>query len=570
MDDLKPLKILLINSFCGVKGGAAGKYQLDGILNGRTRDNPAESLFDDVGPSTRDSRLQSSAGAVRRPRMPGAYIMADRLRKKGHYVDILEYIGFWTQEELVRWAKHHKRPFDVIGVSTTFLYGPSHIASIITRFKQLFPQAVIVTGGLTPPPADVDANYSVVGYGEHALLGIIDHHFYKKHQLKFTISNKTKVIDADTFYSTHLENQDYMYEFHEHDLWHIPGETPMLELSRGCPFACKFCSYPLLGMKEDTSIGEEQLYRFLQSAYDNHGFTEFGLSDDTVNSRTETLQRLVRVVNRLSFTPRFGGYARLELMKTHPEQIQLACEAGFHYMQFGIDTLHQPTGKVIGKGMHKDHVYHTLDNIYSHFKQSGERLFVQGNLICGLPKLSLEQMESDTQELVQFSREREWFLSTITHSLFIGYDATKKAVSAFGVDLAKYGYSSMTEQEILQKIIELKPADQSLESIGARLKMWAPFMTFWKNEHTNFFDNFMFTQYLMKEYGGYGTDRPGSWAIGTWDFSNSELVTFDNPTDNLAPFYIRPRIEHNDTFKTYIKEKLLHTAVNSHLIPNTV
>lgn len=540
MDDRKPLKILLVNT-------ARSSFHVDRDIIDSIKDPSkkisADPVYNILLSQGSDQDQQAAFDAMswsRTPRMPGIYLLADRLRKQGHFVETIEHIPYWTTSQIDQWHAALKNiDFDLIGFSTTFL-SASYLNSLISYFKNRWPKAITVAGAIGQS-LEINVDYYVTGFGEKALLAIIDRCFYDIKGLKYTVMpNKTKLIDAITFYPTHLQDKEYSYKLKQQDLWHLPGELPMVELSRGCRFKCAYCDFPLIGLREDTSVDEEELYRFLQQAYDDFGIVNFGLADDTPNNTTEQIRKLVKAVRRLNFQPKFGGFARLDLFKTQPEQIELFAEAYIQNVQYGIETLHRETGKIIGKGMRREDVLETLDNTYQSYKRWGREYYAQLNMIQGLPKLSNEQFMEDVRLLKQFSVERDYHASVHNHVLFIIQPEGQVVKSAFGVDMTKYGYKEMTTDKVVQVLEKYGLFVEEEAIIKARKEAFKEALI-WENEHTNFIDCLLGRQAIANEIYTQGPS--------TWEMHNINYKTWE------------PTITQGQAAKQYIQEKLLHTKL---------
>lgn len=588
MDDQKRLKILLVNTGASLvsqtlqgldvlKNNKGNKEKAENFfmhsLMGISGSSPIKILLDNKTSAERTTIFDnptwsSNLKSGRNPRLPGLYILAYALRSHGHFVETVEYANWWGVDELEEWHKAlNYVDFDVIGFSQTFTTS-AFLNETIDFFKNKWPNAMTVVGSMNGPDGpQVKANYSVKGFGEKALLEIIDYHFYGKKGLKYLpgSSKGSKIVDALTFYPTHLaEDRDYFYDLNPADLWNLPGEIPTVELSRGCKFACKYCNYPLLGMRENTNNKEESIYRLLQEGYDRYGITNFVFGDDTVNADTQNLEALVRIVNRLSYKPSFGGYVRLDLFKTKPHQIDLCAEAGFSSMVYGIETLDRSVGKIIGKGMHKQDTLETLDNTYNTFKKYNLPYFARTGMIIGLPGQTIENYCKDIYELEDFSSEREHHLWLNLFPLYIisKYSDSISSISALGVDLERYGYKRMGVDKILSEYkkwilqdIELDPEMEAVlkEAITKLTSGKAPAgavngdrdveLAIWENDHTNFIE-------CLYHYARIASEkRVDLSGPQVWQMHNIDPITFE------------PRVTVRQMIEHYIKYKIQHTKL---------
>jgi hypothetical protein len=169
----------------------------------------------------------------------------------------------------------------------------------------------------------------------------------------------------------------------EHDF--IQQQEPLsLEVGRGCRFKCKFCSYPLIGMKDINSYIKpiEVLVDELQRNYDMFGTTRYFIIDDTFNDSTEKMKMFLEVTNRLPFKISFWCYLRADLLVAHPEQIPMLLEMGLAQCYFGIETFNHRAGKVVGKGGNPDKLKETL---YKCKEIWGKNVNIQAGFMVGLP-----------------------------------------------------------------------------------------------------------------------------------------------------------------------------------------
>ena len=96
-----------------------------------------------------------------------------------------------------------------------------------------------------------------------------------------------------------------------------------IEFARGCRFQCKFCNYPFLGVKENTTVEGHEISKQFIDNYKNWGITNYIINDSTFNDRTEKVKLLADIVERLPFEVNFSAYIRMDLLVRFPEQIFL-------------------------------------------------------------------------------------------------------------------------------------------------------------------------------------------------------------------------------------------------------
>ena len=188
------------------------------------------------------------------------------------------------------------------------------------------------------------------------------------------------------------------HDFRNDSVTYIPEDAVLenepltLELSRGCRFKCKFCSYPMLGRspKDETYLKSElAILRELEHNRDNFGTEIYTMLCDTFNESTEKLLTVQRAIQQAKINIRFFSYLRIDLIHKFPDQINILRDMGVAGAHFGIESLNHESAKAIGKGLQTDKILETLEAC----KRSwGTDTIIHSGFIVGLPH--------DTQESV--------------------------------------------------------------------------------------------------------------------------------------------------------------------------
>jgi hypothetical protein len=240
--------------------------------------------------------------------------------------------------------------------------------------------------------ADLPVDNFVVGLGETEILDY----------LKDTSRIWPKFINHDE--NAQAKTWDFAVSkttYQKEDGLHS-DETLSLEFTRGCRFKCSYCSYPLIGQKELSKYVKDKdvLYQELMENYDRWGITKYWCADDTLNDSIEKLEHVATVTRRLPFKLKIRAYTRLDVMVMQPQQLDLLQEIGLVSTWIGLETLHEKTSKIIGKGMNPDKRKSMLIEMR---KKWGHNIFVDAGYIVGLP---YEDSQS-VKDAVEFSLEKD-------------------------------------------------------------------------------------------------------------------------------------------------------------------
>jgi radical SAM superfamily enzyme YgiQ (UPF0313 family) len=399
----------------------------------------------------------------------GAYKCAHELRLAGYCTLVVDHSHHFDESELTKilnLAVGDNTLF--IGFSNTFMSADyeGHIrsrkswqgflpqgAKTETNFRQYLnkinPNTKIVLGGcrtffnLYNPNID----YAIIGYADLSIVNLANHLRHAEPLKKARRNlNKITVIDDPVADGFDFPNSDMIWT--DDDVV-IKGENLPIEISRGCIFSCKFCNYRLNGKKNLDYLKNYQTIREeLIRNYENYNITTYRFLDDTFNDTEEKLDVMVDIVKSLPFRPKFWAYIRLDLLAKHPRTIQKLVDIGVEYMFFGIETLNQKAGRVIGKAYNPQEQIATINQI----KKDHPQVHLHGSFICGLPEESIESVKHTMDMIYQ----RQIDLDTV---FYWPLNLTKQDrlvwQSAFNLDMQKYGYKEMpgTENDDLEQII---------------------------------------------------------------------------------------------------------------------
>ena len=378
------------------------------------------------------------SGSVFHNRSPGAYKIADHCRRLGWNIDIVDHVTHWNYEVLINYVSKiiENNNSKWLGISYTWLWRWEELQKFLSYIRETYPDIILIAGGQSPFNEDLNCHWYVFGYGEEALTKILDYEFNNGLPLMNTKLFSGKYVNAVHNYPS-FNNKNYSVEYVDNDFL-TSQDVLSLELSRGCKFKCNYCSYPFIGISDDTSTSEEFLYRELNENYEKYKIKNYILAEDTANDRIEKLIKLSKAVRRLDFKPNFSGFLRADLITAHPEQIELLAESRFWAHYYGIETFNHRAGKSIGKGQHPDKTKDTLLKIRDYFyKHVGPYRGTIG-LIAGLPYEDLQSLKATQAWCEEYWKDQHW----IWWPLQIAMD--KDALSAFGRDFKKFGYRPLS------------------------------------------------------------------------------------------------------------------------------
>lgn len=476
----------------------------------------------------------------------GAHKCAHELRLAGFRVLVVSNLPYLTIDEIKRVLSLSVGSNTLfIGFSNTFLesgkmypirtdrfkfqlilpHGEQAQAEMVDHLRTINPKCKIVVGGtrtffnISNPYID----YAVMGFADISVVNLARHLKYGDPLLKAKRNlNRIIVIDDPVAEGFDFVNSTMVWT--EDDIV-LHGETLPLEISRGCIFNCSFCSYRLRGKKNLDYVKDlDILKRELIYNYERYGVTTYRLLDDTYNDNRDKIDMILDLTKSLPFKLEMWAYIRLDLLSKHPETIAKLIDTGVVSMFFGIETLHKPSGRIIGKGYDPEAQIQTIRDMKH---QWGKHINLHGSFIVGLPNESKEQVRHTMQRLLDDEIPLDiWHF----HPLRIAKNEFEQWQSAFGLDLSKYGYQEIPWQT----------DDDMIEVVN------------WQNPHMTFLEAKEISDRYAAKYGAKIRSSHAPWRAPPRAISDTNLrfdyldlyksTLFDHLEKNLVtqPSGIKP------------------------------
>lgn len=472
-------------------------------------------------------------------RSTGGYRIATYLRKLGWDVEVIDYLSFWSIDKLKTLieSRNKKQTIKWVGISITWnLYSPA-VSGLINFLKKHYPDIIIIVGGNQNFNINLNCDYYVYGFGEKAADAILKYEFGNGKKPSGSPHYNGWAINALHFYPA-WPMEDYSIEYEDRDFL-VENDVLTLELSRGCKFNCKFCEFPVLGVKDDTSVPEETMYRDIKKAYDQYGIKNYVIADETINERDSKIHKLANAVTRAGFEPNFTGFIRLDLLNSNKHQLELLTEARIWGHFYGIETFNHRTGKIIGKGLHPDKNKQLLIDVKKYMLDNLGYYRGTASFIAGLPYETKNNLKDTHTWLKNNWSDQHWHFWPLTIPRTVNY-----RLSAFGEDLSKFGYRELTEEELQ---ICKKTYEETYNGFSTKSQVH------WKSDEG---DYFQFSEIAEKydSINGENNTKAGNftvWALLSVGASIEEALSQSSQGRDLK-YYDR----QNSIVSSYIQKKL--------------
>lgn len=375
----------------------------------------------------------------------GAYKIARSLRKEGYACQVIDFVNFMSEDDLIYLLKKFINPeTKILGISTTFLTVDykllNHVVNAINYILDLYPNLKLVVGGAhSKIPTEINnitrKNYvCVVGYGEDIILELINFYNLKGPEPVFELHTTPqgihRVYTSARVVKYNIETDDHL--FSEQDCI-LPNETLPIEISRGCIFKCKFCNHLLLGRGKldylrDIELVKEQLIH----NYEKWGTQNYYVICDTFNDTEYKMKMWHKMISELPFKIKYVSYLRADLLERYSDVPYMLAESGLMSCFHGIESL-GPGSKVVGKGWSEKRAREYIPDLYHNVWK--KQVYQTIGIIVGLP--------GDTKET--YLETLDWFEQNDLYCLdpsplHMWKTAVNKNKSEFERDYEKYGY----------------------------------------------------------------------------------------------------------------------------------
>jgi len=179
---------------------------------------------------------------------------------------------------------------------------------------------------------------------------------------------------------------------------HFAGRSfGTVETSRGCPFACTFCSIINVQGRIMRERSPESVAELVRRNCLDHGFNFYFFTDDNFARKKrwrETFEALIRL--RREEDIKISFMMQVDLARKPKDFVRLASEAGCTQVFIGMESVNPQNLKAQGKPQNKVEEY---ANIIQEWHEAG--IVVQIGYIIGLPFDTRERVQKDIQYLME-------------------------------------------------------------------------------------------------------------------------------------------------------------------------
>ena len=325
------------------------------------------------------------------PRL-GIFILGSLMKQRGWDTEV-----YVEDMEALEWKRLETA--DIIAVSTISSTAPRAYAIAARARRKNIP--VIMGGPHVTFQADEALEYSdfvIRGEGEKALMRFID--VWESNGDYRTVPNLSFKQQGQTIHNPlsplnpNLDVNpipDFSLYSGKADIISKNKSIPV-QISRGCPFNCSFCSVtPIFGKKYRFRSVENVMDELRE--YRHKGKTIF-FYDDNFAANPRHTRRLLKAMIRENFHFRWSAQVRADVTRD-PELIKLMKKAGCHTLYIGFESINPLSLKAMNKNQKVEDISRAIRILQKH------RIHIHGMFVLGFDQDNRETVK----KTVAFARQ---------------------------------------------------------------------------------------------------------------------------------------------------------------------
>ncbi|OGQ36481.1 MAG: hypothetical protein A3F16_00775 [Deltaproteobacteria bacterium RIFCSPHIGHO2_12_FULL_43_9] len=307
---------------------------------------------------------------------------------------------------------------DVVGVSTlTLTY--KEALNVLREIKAFNENIVTVIGGPHPTlyPEKVfgekPVDYIIRGEGDVAFSNLLDY-LEGKIDIKsvpgIVYEENGNIVNNDVWLEWDMDRIKYPdYTAAGLDAYYkkgyryggFYGKCAPIWVTRGCPYACKFCSSPLINGKKIRGHSPEWINGLIKHLYDQYGVRQFTIVDDNFTFEIDYAKTFCREIIKLKENNQFPEGIMfttpngIRMQRIDDELLQLMKQAGWEGVTVAPESGSKRILKIMQKGLDPSIVPGCVDRI----KAVG--LKVRAFFIVGYPG----ETKEDTRDTIKLLRK---------------------------------------------------------------------------------------------------------------------------------------------------------------------
>lgn len=311
-------------------------------------------------------------------------------------------------DEMIRWGcddqsiERRIEEFapDFVGVSQMFSYLDKPVRNIFSIAKKVDSNIINIWGGTHPTVAPKeclefdDVDYLILGEGEAPIKSLI-----QTLNEDGDISNLKSLGYKNNNGEIFINNQrEWIQNLDEHVLpardkvnfeaYMGPNREANIITSRGCPFACTFCTAPAFYQKRYNGRSPNLVVDEIEHLHKDHGVKKFIIQDENISFEMDRLEGIADEIIRRKLNIKWYPEAGILIARLSPQLIEKMAKSGIMAINLPVESGDQSVLKKMAKPLKLSKVMPLVEACREH------QVRVRSFLLLGLPGETEEQRET--------------------------------------------------------------------------------------------------------------------------------------------------------------------------------
>lgn len=288
---------------------------------------------------------------------------------------------------------------DFVGVSQMFSYLEKPVRNIFSIAKEINPNIINVWGGTHPTIAPNeclefdDVDYLILGEGEAPIKSLI-----KTLNEDGDISTLKSLGYKGENGEIYVNNQrEWIQNLDEHVLparekvnfatYLGANKEANIVTSRGCPFACTFCTAPAFYQKRFNGRSPELVVDEIEHLHKDHGVQKFIIQDENISFQMDRIESIADEIIRRKLKIKWYPEAGILIARLTPRIIGKLAQSGIMAINLPVESGDQSILKKMAKPLKLSKVMPLVEACREHHVR------VRSFLLLGMPGETDEQRE---------------------------------------------------------------------------------------------------------------------------------------------------------------------------------
>ena len=222
----------------------------------------------------------------------------------------------------------------------------------------------------------------------------------------------------------------------DYSFFHFPSDEVKwrtrfpIEVGRGCPFSCTFCSTKTFWGRKFRLKSPERIYQEIKDAHEWYGVTKFKFTHDMFTLNRKKVIETCELLKTLDFPIDWGGSSRLDCIDR--ELIDVMADAGMKGIFLGIETGSPRMQKIINKNLKLDDAV----GLVSYLNEKG--IMVKASFMYGFPEETEEDLSQTIALIGKLLSLPNVKITTHLCAFYVGTELT----STYGKEMTPVDYYS--------------------------------------------------------------------------------------------------------------------------------